>query len=92
MDLRTDPNLMPYMAVTAHWLQVTDVNTATGSRKKLIFRCDLIGFHCVPTRHTGEHLAGVFLWYLDRLDISTKVCALFYFFGILFIYYNIQIR
>jgi hypothetical protein len=58
------------MAVTAHWIQAT---TANGSHK-LILRSDLIGFHKIPGRHNGRHLANCFLYIIDRLKITDKVC------------------
>ena len=79
MDMWTDPDRWPYMAVTAHWLQRVVENTPMGLRPKLVFRTDLIGFHEVPTRHTGEHLAGAFVWVLDRIKITSKV-RFFYLF------------
>ena len=73
MDLWSDSNLMPLMAATAHWIEVKLENTPQGPQRRLVLRCDLVGFVCVPTRHTGEHLAGAFLYILDRLDITEKV-------------------
>ena len=73
MDLWTDPSLWPYMAVTAHWLQAVKEESPTGSFFRLTLRCDLIGFHRIPTRHTGEHLASTFMWIIDRLNIAHKV-------------------
>ena len=69
----TDPSMWPYMAVTAHWLQAVVQNTANGPTHKLVLRADLIGFHRVPTRHTGEHLAGALLFITDRIGITSKV-------------------
>ena len=34
---------------------------------------DLIGFHRVPTRHTGSHLADAFVHILDRVNVTAKV-------------------
>lgn len=65
MDLWTDPDLTPYMAVTAHWIQ--EING------ELRLRADLIGFHQVPGHHTGEHLAVAFRYILDRVDIIRRV-------------------
>ena len=57
------------MAVTVHWIQVV---AEEGSVKKLQLRTDLIGFHKLPGRHTGEHLAQCFLFITDRLGITSK--------------------
>ena len=73
MDLWSDPNLTPYMAVTAHWIEATPSQTSKGPRYKLILQTDLIGFRRVPGRHMGEHLAEAFMTVLDRLGIAPKV-------------------
>ena len=61
------------MAVTAHWIEATDEKTPTGVSKKLKLRADLIGFHKLPGRHTGEHLAHCFLFITDRIQVTSKV-------------------
>ena len=61
------------MAVTAHWIESSDEKTPTGSFKKLRLRADLIGFHKLPGRHSGEHLAHCFLFITDRIKITSKV-------------------
>jgi hypothetical protein len=71
MDLWTDFDKKPYMAVTAHWLEKT--------QQQVNLRTDLIGFVHLPGTHTGERLAGVFLWILDRLKITKKVRFIFLF-------------
>ena len=58
------------MAITAHWIQVV---SQEGEMKKLQLRTDLIGFHKLPGRHTGEHLAQCFVFITDRLGITSKV-------------------
>ena len=73
MDMWSDPNLWPYMAVTAHWMQVKVEEHPSGPQHTLVLRSDLIGFHRMPTRHTGEHLAIGFLHILDRIDVTSKV-------------------
>lgn len=69
MDLWTDFNLKPYMAVTAHWLE----QPSERQQQKLGLRVDLIGFIHIPGSHTGERLAEVFLFILDRLKLAKKV-------------------
>lgn len=64
------------MAVTAHWIQAIEENTPTGVNKKLHLRADLIGFHKLPGRHTGEHLAHCFLFITDRIQVTSKVSDL----------------
>ncbi len=74
-DLWTNSNLVLFMAVTAHWIETKKIPVpGTGKMKySLSLRADLIGFHCVPGHHDGEHLAHVFLLILDRLQITIKV-------------------
>ena len=72
-DAWSDPNQSSFMAVTAHWIEATEEKSAMGSQRKLSLRADLIGFHKLPGRHTGEHLGHCFLFILDRLNIASKV-------------------
>jgi hypothetical protein len=62
------------MAVTAHWIESAMQDTPHGPQHILKLRADLIGFHRVPGRHDGEHLAHAFLYLLDRVSITQKVC------------------
>jgi hypothetical protein len=73
MDMWTDSNLAPFMAVTAHWVEAKTEETADGPKRTLNLRADLIAFQRVPGRHNGEHLAQAFLYAIDRLNIATKV-------------------
>lgn len=79
------------MAATAHWIEADTVATLEGPQYKLKLRSDLIGFHRVPGRHDGEHLAHAFLHILDRLDIAHLVyilsCSIIY---LPYIYYADQ--
>jgi hypothetical protein len=61
MDIWTDLNMKAYMAVTAHWLQKKALQS------KLTLCSDLIGFVHIPSSHTGERLAKVFIHILDRI-------------------------
>ena len=58
------------MAVTAHWIKAV---AEKGDKKTLQIRSDLVGFHKLPGRHTGEHLAHCFLFITDHLNITAKV-------------------
>jgi hypothetical protein len=69
MDCWSDPNLKPYMAVTAHWLESKTIQ----GQQKLNLRVDLVGFLLVPGSHTGERLAEEFLFIIDRLNLAKKV-------------------
>lgn len=73
MDLWSNPNLTPYMAVTAHWIEATLNQTDKGPCYKLALRTDLVGFYRVPGRHTGDHLAQAFISITDRLGATSKV-------------------
>ena len=73
MDMWSDTNLTPFMAVTAHWIKTTTVQTPQGPQHILKLRSDLIGFQRCPGRHTGEHLAQAFLHVLERIKITSKV-------------------
>ena len=61
---------MSFMAMTAHWIEAV---VGKGDKKTLRLRSDLVGFHKLPGRHTGEHLAHCFLFITDRLKITGKV-------------------
>jgi hypothetical protein len=66
MDMWSDPDRKAYMAVTAHWME--------NYQKSIHLRADLLGFVNVAGSHTGECLAKVFLFIIDRLGIDKKVC------------------
>ena len=61
-DVWSDPNMTSFMAVAAHWIQASP--SMNGSNN-LMLQADLIGFHCIPGRHDGQHLAAAFLHVLD---------------------------
>jgi hypothetical protein len=65
MDMWSDPDRKAYMAVTAHWME--------NHQKSIRLRADLLGFVNVAGNHTGERLAKVFLFIIDRLNIDKKV-------------------
>ena len=48
MDMWSDSNLAPFMAVTAHWIQGVWEETVGAKRLVLKLRADLIGFQRVP--------------------------------------------
>jgi hypothetical protein len=77
MDMWSNPNLMSFMAVTAHWIEGTTEETVEGPKLTLKLRADLVGFQHVPGRHTGEHMAHAFVHITDRLHIMEKVCTWF---------------
>jgi hypothetical protein len=74
LDIWTDPNLRPFIAVTAHWVQaVLTPLSHGGSKYKLTLRSEVIAFHNIPGRHTAEHLTHALLAILDRINSTNKV-------------------
>ena len=69
MDMWTDPNVSPFMGVTAHWIESQTVREISGNHQIISLQVALIGFIRVPIRHTGEHLAKAFSYVVDRLNI-----------------------
>lgn len=69
----SDPDLKPYMAVTAHWLELVLLKNG---QRKLALRADLIGFVHVPGSHTGERLAQVLYFIINRVGLVGKVKGL----------------
>ena len=69
----TDPNLSPFMAATAHWIETKVTQTPEGPQYELKLCAELIGFHCVPGHHNGEHLCQAFLYIIDQLSIAPVV-------------------
>jgi hypothetical protein len=80
MDMWSDPNRSPFMAITAHWIQSRTEETPSGPQHILKLRSELVGFHRVPGRHDGEHLAHVFIYITDRLKITHKAFNIQVFF------------
>lgn len=79
MDMWSDENLSPFMGVTAHRINMVQINTPIGPRTALELRSYLIGFHRVTGHHTGEHLGQKLVHILDRLQITSKVSDLLLF-------------
>ena len=74
-DMWSDPDLKPYMAVTAHWLEY--VQTPSGEIR-LTLRASLIGFLHFPGKHTGERLAEAFYFIIGRTGLERKVISTFF--------------
>ena len=72
-DIWSDPDRKPYMAVTAHWMERQPLQVSQTLLHRISLRADLIGFIYVLGSHTGNNLAEVFLYILDRLQIANKV-------------------
>ena len=74
-DMWSDPDLKPYMAITAHWLENI---LSPGGEKRLKLRASLIGFLHVPGTHTGERLAESFFYIIKRCGLESKASLLFF--------------
>jgi len=83
MDMWSDPDRKPYLAVTAHWMERQASYTL---QHRINLRVDLIGFVYVPGHYTGKHLAEVFLFIINCLQIEKKVSSTFKYFFIILIY------
>lgn len=77
MDMWSDKQKKPHMAVTGHWLQAKLIATPSGPQYTLTLRTDLIGFMRVSGHHDGEHLAAAFIYIIDRIGIAHKVSGSF---------------
>ena len=67
----SDGDLKQYMAVTAHWMEQT--HSTDGQQQQVNLRADLIGFVHVSGSHTGDRLAEVFFFVLNRMRLAKKV-------------------
>jgi hypothetical protein len=64
------------MALTAHYIEN---GIAKDGQKTLNLKAELIGFHKLPGRHTGAHLAQCFFFLCDRIKLPmTKVCKIIF--------------
>jgi hypothetical protein len=70
MDIWSDQNMRPYLAMTAHWIATIDGSSA------LELKAALIAFHRLRGRHDGESLAQTVLQLLDRAGITVKVSTM----------------
>jgi hypothetical protein len=66
MDLWTDPNLTPFMAVTAHYY-------ARKSDGGIAYRSGLVAFHYTPGGHSGDELSQHLFKIFDDLEVLHKV-------------------
>ena len=67
MDIWSDQNLQPFLAITAHWI-ATHEGTDT-----LKLKTALITFHRLHGKHDGASLADIVIELLDRAGITAKV-------------------
>ena len=77
LDMWSDANQTPYMAVTAHWIEGVTENTAHGPKLVLKLQSDLVGFEHIPGHHDGAHLGYTFLHVIDHLEVAEKVQTFF---------------
>lgn len=69
MDIWSDQNRRPYLAMTAHWIARND-KTASLQPKAA-----LIAFHRLRGGHDGKSLSQVVIGLLDRVSLTVKVWA-----------------
>jgi hypothetical protein len=65
-DIWSDPQLRPFLAITAHWIQRLDDGT-------LLLRADLVAFSYIPDSHSGDNIAKAALKALEHGDLLKKV-------------------
>ena len=70
----SDPDLKPYMAVTAHWLELAQTQ---GGERRLTLKAALIGFLYFPGSHTGDRLAEVLFYIITRMRLVKKLMSIF---------------
>lgn len=78
------------MAVTAHWMERQPLQVSQTLLHRISLRADLIGFIHVPGSHTGEHLAEIFLYILDRLQIGKKVSFILVLLKYIYMFYRLD--
>jgi hypothetical protein len=78
MDMWSDPNLFPFMALTAHWIQAKTVQTPDSPQHIFTLRADLISFLLIPGCHDGKHLTHVFLYFTDWIGIMHNISYLLF--------------
>ena len=61
---------MPFIAITVHWTGHHTKDTQQGRRYIVGLHSELIAFHHIPSQHTGDHLATVFMSMLDCYKIK----------------------
>jgi hypothetical protein len=70
MDIWSDQNLRPFLAMTAHWVAKVEGTTT------FQLKTALIAFHRLRGRHNGKALAETVMDILDRAEITGKVSVL----------------
>jgi len=78
------------MAVTAHWMKHQPLQVSQTLQHRISLRADLIGFIHVLGSHTGQHLAEMFLYILDRLQIANKVSFILILLKYIKIFYRLD--
>ncbi|KAK1229743.1 hypothetical protein PQX77_007182 [Marasmius sp. AFHP31] len=79
----TDSTVFPFIAVTAHWVELAESKALPPADPSqppvpqlptvLCLRVAMIRFYGLPVAHTGEHLAKAFYNILERLGLVRKV-------------------
>jgi hypothetical protein len=71
MDIWSDQNLRPFLAMTAHWVAKVEGTTT------FQLKTALIAFHRLRGRHDGKTLAETVMDILDRAEMTSKVRLFF---------------
>jgi hypothetical protein len=89
-DIWPDPDRKPYMAVTAYWMKHQPLQVSQTLQHRISLRADLIGFIHMPGSHTGAHLAEMFLYILNRLQIANKVSFILIILYYIYMFYRLD--
>ena len=66
MDIWSSATLVPYLAITSHWIS-QDANN------NLSLKAALIGFMHLTKGHTGKNITEAILSLIDRAGVTYKV-------------------
>ncbi|KAL0058841.1 hypothetical protein AAF712_014468 [Marasmius tenuissimus] len=83
MDGWSDGTVFPFIAVTAHWVELVEIRPLPSPDPSqppipqpptvLCLRAATIGFYGLLVSHTGQHLAKAFYNILEQLEILHKI-------------------
>jgi hypothetical protein len=71
MDIWSSATLLPYLAVTSHWI-------SQGTGNNLSLKAALISFHRLTKAHMGKNIAEALLSIIDHANVTSKVCKTAY--------------
>lgn len=76
MDIWSNQNLAPYLAITAHWIARVGEGRSGSRTTSLRLKTALVAFHRLTGSHDGASLAQAVLQLLDRAQVTLKVRVL----------------